>query len=389
MEHSQLSQMVTWLDKQHQRDRTELHQLHQRVEMLTQERDEQTKRITELENELGSLRAYVDRVAQIEGFFERFKQETNSVLEMNETRRLQAMRESDRVRQIEIDNVTQMVSDIRKEVEKLHRYDDELAARRADIQRLTEAIPRLQQQFLDATKDKDEPVRAIKYLEEQRHQDAKRITQLQTQTADLFKKVQLQLSRIQQLEQFPPRLGELKTGIDGLRQQQNKEVERAQFQDAQRERQMKIWIQEAELHRQRMEEYAQQVERYADQHHRIKKAQEELQEFKEQIQRQQHESTELQRLAENRQRTQLEEWKTQEERRWKKETIEWEQHWVEYDKAIAELNQRIAALEKRIESNEPRLQLLLQIAEEDVQMRAIAVRDWQERFEQMVEQDQQ
>jgi hypothetical protein len=45
------------------------------------------------------------------------------------------------------------------------------------------------------------------------------------------------------------------------------------------------------------------------------------------------------------------------------------------------------ALEKRIESNEPRLQLLLQIAEEDVQMRAIATRDWQTRFEQMVEQE--
>jgi DNA repair exonuclease SbcCD ATPase subunit len=387
MEHSQLTQMVTWLDKQHQRDRNELHQLHQRVETLTQERGEQSKRITELENELTELRAYVDRVAQIEGFFERFKHEISTTLEQNEARRQQTIREGDRVRQVEIDNVAQMVAEIRKEVEGLHRYDEELAARRTDVQRLNEAITRLQQQILDATKNRDERARSISYLEEQRHQDTKRIAQVQSQTTDLYKKIQLQVSRIQQLEQFPPRLAELKTGIEQIKQHQNKEVERVQFQDAQRERQMKSWLQEAELQRQRMEEYAQQVERYAEQYHRIKKAAEELQEFKEQLQRQQHESTELQRLAENRQRAQLEEWQTQEERRWKKQALEWDQQWVGYDKAVAELAERISAVEKLGPGFERRLQLLLQLAEEDVHMRTIAARDWQVRFEEMVEQE--
>jgi DNA repair exonuclease SbcCD ATPase subunit len=379
--------MVTWLDKQHQRDRNELHQLHQRVETLTQERSEQAKRITELENELTELRTYVDRVAQIEGFFERFKHEISTTIEQNEARRQQMIRESDRVRQVEIDNVAHMVGEIRKEVEGLHRYDEELAARRTDVQRLNEAITRMQQQVLDANKNRDERARSISYLEEQRHQDTKRIAQLQSQTTDLFKKIQLQVSRIQQLEQFPPRLGELQTGIEQIKQHQNKEVERIQFQDAQRERQIKGWLQEAELQRQRMEEYAQQVERYAEQYHRIKKAAEELQEFKEQIQRQQHETTELQRLAENRQRAQLEEWQTQEERRWKKQTLEWDHQWVAYDKALAELAERITAVEKQGPGIERRLQFLLQVAEEDVHMRTIAARDWQVRFEEMVEQE--
>ncbi len=387
MEHSQLSQMVTWLDKEHQRDRATLHQLQQRVEILIGEREEQTNRITELEAQLAALHAQVDRVAQIEGYFERFKHEINALLEKSETRRQQALRDSDRVRQVEIENVTQAISEVRKEVEKYRRYDEELAARRADTQRLMEAVARLQQQVLDAGKIQDERVRSIAYLEEQRHRDTKRVAQLQAQTSDLFKKIELQVSRIQQLEQIPPRIGELRSSIEDVRQKQNKELERAQFQDAQRERQMKSWLQEVELHRQRLEEYAQQMERYAEQHHRIKKAMEDLQEFKEQIQRQQHETAELQRLAENRQRSQLEEWQTQEERRWKKHTMEWDHQWGEYDKALIDLSERIGTLEKRTQENEKRLQLLLQMAEEDVQMRAIAVRDWQTRFEEMVEQE--
>jgi chromosome segregation ATPase len=387
MEHSQLSQMVTWLDKEHQRDRAELHQLQQRVETLTGEREEQAKRIIDLEAELAALHAYVDRVAQIEGYFERFKHEMNTLLEKSETRRQHALRDSDRVRQVEIENVTQTISEIRKEVEKFRRYDEELAARRADAQRLSETVARLQQQMMDANKSQDERVRSISYLEEQRHQDNKRIAQLQAMIPEVFKKNELQLSRIQQLEQLPPRMGEMRSSIDEMRQQQTQELERVQFQEAQRERQIKNWLEEAELQRQRMTEYEQRMERYAEQHQRIKKAMEDLQEFKEQIQRQQHETAELQRLAENRQRSQLEEWQTQEEQRWKKNTMEWDHQWSEYDKALAELTERATALEKRVKANEKQLQSLLQMAEEDAQMRTIAAQDWQARFEEMVEQE--
>jgi chromosome segregation ATPase len=387
MEHSQLSQMVTWLDKEHQRDRAELHQLQQRVETLTGEREEQANRISELEAELAALHAHLDRVAQIEGYFERFKHEMNALLEKGETRRQQALRDSDRVRQVEIDNVTQAMSEIRKEVEKYRRYDEELAAHRADVQRQAETIARLQQQILDTNKDQDERARSIAYLEEQRHQDNKRTAQLQAQTTELLKRMELQISRIQQLEQLPSRIGDLRSSQEEMRQQQNKELERTQFQDAQRERQMKNWLQEAELQRQRMEDHGQQMERYAEQYHRIKKAIEELEEFKEQIQRQQHETAELQRLAENRQRSQLEEWQVQEERRWKQHTMEWDHQWSEYDKALAELTERINDIEKRTQSTEKRLQLLLQMAEEDVEMRTIAARDWQMRFEEMVDQE--
>ena len=387
MEHSQLSQMVTWLDKEHQRDRSELHQLQQQVATLTTERDEQAKRIAELEAELSALRAYVDRVAQIEEHFERFRQEMNTLLESSETRRQKFLRDTDRARQAEIDNITKAVGDMRKEVERLRRHDEELAARRVDYQRLSEAIARLQQQLMDADKAQDERARRIAYLEEQRHQDNRRIAQLQAQTSELFKKLEMHFSKIQQLEQLSSRVSELKSNLEEMHQRLNQELERAQFRDSQRERQMKSWREEAELQHQRMTEYEQRMERYAEQYQRIKKAMEELQEFKAQIQRQQHETAELQRLAENRQRAQFEEYQAQEEQRWQKHTMEWDHQWNEFEKAMAELNERMTNLEKRALDNTRTLHLLLQLAEEDAHMRATVARDWQMRFEEMVEQE--
>jgi chromosome segregation ATPase len=387
MEHSQLSQMVTWLDKEHQHDRTELHKLQQQVEALTEEREEQTTRITELEAELSGLRAYVDRLAQIEDYFERFKHEITAILEKSEGRLLKTLRYRDQVRQAEIDNITKAISEIRKETERLRRYDEEAAARRVDMQRLSETVNRLQQQMMDANKVQEERMRSISYLEEQRHQDNKRFAQLQAQTAELLKKFELQASSIQHLEQLSARIAELKSDLEAMRQHQRKEFERMQFQDAQRERQMKSWREEAEFQRQRMDEYEQRMERYTEHHQRIKKAMEDLQEFQEQLQRQQHETSELQRLGENRQRSQLEEWQVQEEQRWKKHTMEWEYQWNEFDKALAGLAEQVAVLEKRALDNEKHVRMLLQMAEEDAQIRATIARDWQMRFEEIVEQE--
>jgi len=387
MEHSQLSQMVTWLDKEHQRDRTELGKLQQRVETLAAERDEQARHVTELEAELAALRARVDRVAQLEDYLERFKQEINILLEKSESRRQQALRDSDRVRQVEIDNVTKVLGETRREVERFRRYDDELAARRTDMQRLSETVGRLQQQVMDAAKDQEERARHVTYLEEQRRQDNKRIAELQAQSTELLKRLEMHFSKIQLLEQLPSRINELKSNIQEMSQQQNKALEKAQFQDAQRERQAKNWGEQAELQRQRMDEYQGRMDRYAEQYQRIKKAMDDLQEFKEQIQRQQHETAELQRLAENRQKSQFEEWQAQEDQRWKKQSMEWDHQVSEFDKALAELIERSNALEKQVHDNQKHLQLVLQMAEEDAQMRAVTARDWQMRFEEIVEQE--
>jgi hypothetical protein len=67
--------------------------------------------------------------------------------------------------------------------------------------------------------------------------------------------------------------------------------------------------------------------------------------------------------------------------------MEWDHQWSEYDKALAELPERINGLEKQTQDNATRLQLLLRVAEEDAQMRAMAARDWQTRFEDTVEQE--
>jgi chromosome segregation ATPase len=379
--------MVTWLDQAHQRDRADLTQVRQQVEVVVAERDELATRVTALEAELVSLRAFVERLSQIEGFFEKYKEQVNLALEKSEVRRQQAQRDSDRVRQTEIENMTKAIGEVRREVEKFRRYDEEIAARRADVQRLAGEISRLQQQGVEINKEREERQRAIAFLEDQRRQDIKRVAELPPQITELAKKVESLAPRIQYLEQFPPRLGELKAALDEIRQYQNKDLEKVQFLGVQQERQMKSWNEETELFRQRLVEYEKRMEQYAEQHQTIKKSTENLQTFQDQIEHQQHEISELQRLTQNRQKVQQEEWQSQQEQRWQQFLVDSDRQWGDYDKTLAELAGRLVILEKGLPTFEKRWQILLQVVEEDAQMRALATRDWQLRFEQLVEQE--
>lgn len=387
MEQSQLSQMVSWLDQAHQRDRTELTQLRQHVEQLIGERDEAQQRVATLEAGLSALTGQLERLGQLESFFERFKEQVNGLLERGEAQRQKVLVEGDRIRQNEITNVTRMVGDFRKELEKYRRYDEEMAARRVDVQRLSAEIARVQQAVEAATRQREDVTRVASFVEEQRRQDLRRIADVQGQIGEVAKRVDGVLPRLQYLEQLSSRVMEIKTQLEDLRQGQNRDFEKRQFIEAQIERQVKQWGEQIETYRQRMDGHERRMETYTEHHQVVKKAVEGLQAFQEAVGRQQHEAAELQRLSQNRQKTQLDEWQTQQEQRWQQHVADWERQWSDYDRALAVLGDRIGGIDLRVGVLEKRIQLLIQIAEEDAQLRALSARDWQSRFEQVMEKE--
>jgi len=109
MEHSQLSQMVSWLDKEHQRDRSELHQLQQRVQTLVGEKEEQAKRIMDLEAELTTLHAKLSGQLKSKGTLALQARNQRVVGEKRSPAPADS-KDSDRCAQVEIENVTQAVT---------------------------------------------------------------------------------------------------------------------------------------------------------------------------------------------------------------------------------------------------------------------------------------
>ena len=365
---NQATQMLTWLDKEHRRDKVELAKLQQRVESQAAEITEQARRIQELEGRLASTQAKLTKFPQLEQALDQLRDELVLLIERHDEQRRNAAMDAERVRQVERDSQARVLGEMRKELQKLSRHEEEIQLRRAEDQRLGEGLLDLQQQMADLTRDLDNRTRNLPYLDEQPRRNAKRIAELQQETPELFKRAEAQSMKLQLLEELvrrsEHRIGELNLLGTELRQEQKDFIESIKLGEQQRDRQMNEWAEQVGEQRQKMEKYDAQMQQAAEQYGRNKQALAALEKVEERLKQDQAEVAELQRLAEKRQKHQLDEWQAEDEKRWKKHLIIWEQHWRSQDRWNEEQATRIGALEESTEANRAQITALWQTWQE-------------------------
>jgi len=369
MDQTHTAQMLTWLDEERRRDKAKLAKLQQRVESQAAEIMEQARRIQDLEGRLARTQAQLTKFSQLERAMDQLRDELVLLLEQHDEQRRKAEEDAERLRQVERDNQARVLGEIEKELQKLARHEEELRARRAEDQRMGEALLTMQQQITDFGRLLEDRTRNLPYFEEQRHQDAKRIAELQQETTELFKSTEAQSTKLQLLEELVRRneyrMGELNQLVTELKQEQKDFFESLRLAEQQRERQMNEWTEWMEEQRQRMEKYDAQMRQSAELYERNKRALAELEKFEERLKQDQAEVAELQRLAEKRQRHQLDEWQAENEKRWKKHMLIWEQHWRQQDRWNEEQAARLKALEEIAEANRAQITALWQTWQED------------------------
>jgi hypothetical protein len=361
---NQATQMLTWLDEERRRDKAELAKLQQRVESQSAEIAEQARRIQELEGRLARTKAQLTKFPQLERAFDQLRDELVLLVEKKDEQRRKAELDATRVRRVEQESQARALGEMKKELQKLPRYEEELQQRRAEDQRLGEVLLDLQQRVTDFGRDIENRTRNLPYLEEQPRQNAKRIAALQEETPELFKRTEAQSAKLQLLEELvrknDHRIRDLDVLGTELKQEQQDFFESIRLSEQDRERQMNEWTEQMEEQRQKMEKHDVQMRQSAELLKNNKQALAALDEFEKRIKQDQAEVAELQRLAEKRQKNQLEEWRAENEKRWKKNLLIWEQHWRAQDRWNEEHVARLVPLGESTEANRAQIKALWQ-----------------------------
>lgn len=354
MDLDQLTQMVTWLDEEHRRDRAEIARLQQRIESQATEIVEQARRIQELEGQLASTQAQLVKFTQVDQALQQLKNEVALMLERREEQRLQDQREAERTRIADREAFSRSLGEIRKELPRINRIEEELALRKAEDQRLGELLLALRQQVNAINKDIDERTRSLPFLAEQRTQDNKRIAQLQQEVIELFKRTEALAGKLPVLEANLQRLDRGLAAVQPvsgqLRQEVASFVEAQKLADVERERALARWREEFEEQRQLIAAQQKRLMEYSAQIEEARRTVAALQGFEESIRREQHQVAELQRLAEERQRKELENFIAEDEKRWRKQMLALEHQWSEQAKVNRDLAAAILPLRKEIET---------------------------------------
>jgi chromosome segregation ATPase len=346
--------MVTWLDEEHRRGRGEIAKLQQRIEGQATEIVEQARRIQELEGMLASTQAQLVRFSQVDQALQQLKNELVLMLQRQEEQRLADQRESERLRGAEREAAARGLSEVRKELPRFSRIEEELQQRKAEDQRLSEIVMAVRQQVNNINKDIDERTRSLPFIMEQRAQDNKRIAQLQQETVELFKRSETVSGKLPALEASIQRAERGVAAVQPVPDQMRNEVasfvEGQKLLDVERSRQLANWQQEFEQQRELMVEQQKRIQGFDTHINDSKRILQSLQGFEESIRREQHQVAELQRLAEERQRKELDAFLGEDEKRWKKQTLEWDHRWAEQDKVNRDLAAGFPPLRKEIEA---------------------------------------
>jgi chromosome segregation ATPase len=301
MDLGQLTQMTTWLDEEHRRSKAELIQLQQMVANEEGELQDQARTLKDLEGRIAGMQTNLLKTSQLQAAMQQLREEVVHLLAQADDRRQQEAREAERLRAIERDNISRALNEIRRELPRLPRMEEEISLRKAEQQRMGESVLAMQQNLNALSQEVENKLRSIPFLEDGRQQDAKRIAQLQQESLEALKRLEQQGSRVQMLEDAVQRQerdsGELKELVSQLRTSQREFIEKQLLEIEHFRRQMAEWDERVAFFEKTFTDFAARMEQFSSLFREDRQVVESVERFQEAIKREQAQVTELQRLA--------------------------------------------------------------------------------------------
>lgn len=345
MEMTQLAQIVSWLDAERKKDKLMLATLDERIQGLEGLVEQQTRRAQDLDATLTVMRATLAKLTQIDRVLEEFKADVRAMVDRREEEHKKSEREAARLRAIEIQDLNRTIGDIKKEIPRIAKVEEEMGTRRAEEKRLGDSFKQIALQVETATKQLEERTRGIPYLEEGRRQDNKRILQLEGDSIDQGKRIDHVTAKLSLLEdglnKVAPKFDPLYARLSA----QDKAIEEIRVNQFRQQQQMKAWEEELTKFRAQMSDYADIVARLREQSQVNQKALAELTAFQEALRQRTAEIGEVERLFEERIKRAMEHDQAEHEKRWQKHTTRMDERWQDHTRTHAQMDERVGQID--------------------------------------------
>jgi chromosome segregation ATPase len=351
METNQTAKMVAWLDEERRKDKALITRLEERTASQTALIQDQARRIKELETDINRLRGSITPPSTYEEAISRLRNDVEADIEQIETRRTSVEQDLKRVRDMDRESIMKAVDELRQEM--IGRIDRAMQPRRSEEERLSRVAVELQAYANNLSKGLEDFERSLTFLEEQRRQDTRRISDLNGEVAELGKRIDSQFPKIELLEDLARRnertITELSANLSEFKQVRQEWIEDQALADQQRERIINDMVRRMDSFAEEMLTYSQQVEGWADTHRKIKQEVEDFERIADRVDRRINEAAEVQRLSEERFRQEWEDYLGDDQKRWRQFTLTNEEAWRENEKVLKDLTTQVVEVVERIE----------------------------------------
>lgn len=352
MDLQQAFRMIEWLDEERRRDKSTIATLEERLNQQQELFQQLTRQMNGVETAQTSMRSQFMPSSRDGEIMEQLRTEMHQMVENLEAKRLAAERETERRQDFAREMLTRPLREMNERLDKMEQNLDDLAAARAERDRVATGLSLAQQRIEDVAKKLEDPERRITFLEEQRRQDTRRISDVQASLPEMqkmFDGVKLKSERLEALL-----LATEKRVIDIQNSERTRREELQNFIDQQnlvtqqRDQQVKEITRSIGAYDEDIRRNLERLETWAETYRQMKKIVSDFERIGERLERRINEVAEMQRLSEERFREEWNDWIKDDQRRWKQFTLTNDEAWRQHEQATTEFRKYVEETRDRI-----------------------------------------
>ncbi len=341
----QLAQQIKWMEDERRKDKAQIATLQEQMAGQAREIAEAARRLQEMDNALKATQATVARLLNTDRVLDEFKADVVAMINRLDDDRKKSERETERIRNLTSETLQRQINEIKVEIPRIGKIEDELPSRRAEEKRLAELVQRLQPQIDASVQLVEERTRGVPYLEEGRRQDLKRLLAVEQEIITHLKKLDVLAGKLPLLEdalgKIPPRFEPITARLSDHDRQLN-DLRSGDFRQQQQVKSFESMLSQL---RDQVVDYTSVLNKLREQALINQRAEAELNSFQESLRMRVAELSEVERLFEERVKKQFEDFLAEFEKRWGKVDPRIEERWHEHERVHRAEAERVERLE--------------------------------------------
>jgi len=375
----QLERRVEWLDNERRNDKTNLASMQNRLTVLETENTNLRKQIKELEILISQQSTQISSTDKYEGQISRLNNDLSKQIRESSERATLNLDEALKRQKIEVDTLKSSLSKLYELTEQIAPLREELKTFKVEDARLSRLIEEQKARITDVSRFDEDYRRSLQLVEENRRQEAKRITEVQGEITSMRKRVDETRNRIESIadnfRSFDTRITELQSYEKDRKEDQSRFIDTVNSSLVEKERNYKNWegrFQELDKINANLNT---QIEALEEARLSINKSLAQADKLTQQYERRINEISEVQRLNDERYRQEWASFKSDDIKRWANYMLTYEEQNRETEQQIGDLNRQIEEIKDLSIRNQDAIEALNRETVHHVQMILRAYQD--------------
>jgi chromosome segregation ATPase len=389
MTRDQIDKQLSWLDEQRRKDTEHIGSIERKLESALELVNSQENQLKQLSSEVTRISAISTQIRQFDDAMEKIRDSYSQKLSDFESLFLERQKHQEDLRKHDYKELAKAVSEVRVQLVGISEIKDAMEARKQEEFRIQAKMDSIDERIERLTITLEEQSRNLNAIGEIRKQDAKRITDLQSESTELRTKMDSQRGVQDALED---RLRRVDTSLQNLSSNFEKRTEIYSLWEEKQELRMvgfekkwKEWNKVFESVQQKAEEVDERILKSDENFRLLSQTRMDLDKVIQKLERRISEISEMQRFNEERIKQEWSNFQADEQKRWNTHKLTSDELWRDHSRIHEKITQELQSLSERLNESIIAIDAIAEGSRQRIGDLVAVVNEWAESIDRKID----